>query len=67
MMTADLHYLTISELAPMIERKEISPVEVTRHMLDRIERIDGDLRAYARLMGVDVHGEQNRKPYLPHQ
>jgi amidase len=51
MMTADLHYLTISELAPMIERKEISPVEVTRHMLDRIERVDGDLRAYATMMG----------------
>ena len=51
MMTADLHYLTISELAPMIERNEISPVEVTRHMLDRIDRIDGDLRAYATVMG----------------
>jgi len=50
MMTADLHYLTISELAPMIERGEISPVEVTRHMLDRIEKIDGELRAYARVM-----------------
>jgi len=50
MMTADLHYLTISELAPMIESKAISPVEVTRHMLDRIEKIDGDIRAYARVM-----------------
>ena len=50
MMTADLHYLTISELAPMIERGEISPVEVTRHMLDRIEKIEGELRAYARVM-----------------
>jgi amidase len=50
MMTADLHYLSISELAPMIERKEISPVEVTRHMLDRIGKIDGDIRAYALVM-----------------
>jgi len=50
-MAAALHYMTISELAPMIERKEISPVDVTRHMLDRIEKIDGGVRSYATVMG----------------
>ena len=37
---------SISRLAPLVERKEISPVEVTRHHLDRIERLNSEYRAY---------------------
>ena len=32
--------LTIEKLAPLIERRKISPVELTRFLLDRIGRID---------------------------
>ena len=50
-MAENLHYLTITELAPMIERREVSPVEVTEHMLRRIERLDGKLKSYATVTG----------------
>ena len=45
----ELHYKTISELAPLIESRELSPVDLTRAMLDRIERLDGTLKTYATL------------------
>ncbi|MBM2812639.1 MAG: Amidase, partial [Chloroflexi bacterium] len=38
--------LTISELAPRIERREVSPVEVTREILDRIETVGGPINAF---------------------
>ncbi len=42
-----MHYKTISELAPLIESGEISPVELTQSQLARIEQLDGRLKAYA--------------------
>lgn len=42
----ELHYTTIDELAGRLERREISPVEVTEAILTRIERVDAHLRAY---------------------
>ena len=49
-MTEALHYHTIAELAPLIEAKAVSPVEVTEMILKRIEAVDGRLNAYATLM-----------------
>lgn len=43
----DLHYLELVELARRIHSKEVSPVEVTRAQLARIEALDGQLRSYA--------------------
>ena len=37
---------TISELAPRLRRREISPVEVTRACLDRIEKLNPSLNAF---------------------
>lgn len=37
---------TIAELAPRLKRKEISPVELTRACLDRIEKLDSALNAF---------------------
>jgi aspartyl-tRNA(Asn)/glutamyl-tRNA(Gln) amidotransferase subunit A len=37
---------TISQLAPRLRRKEISPVEVTRACLDRIEKLNPALNAF---------------------
>ncbi|MBN4064271.1 amidase [Dehalococcoides mccartyi] len=42
-----MHYKTISELAPLIETGKISPVELTRSQLDRIEALDRQLKSYA--------------------
>ena len=42
----DLPFLTIAELAPLIENGDVSPVVVTRAVLERIEAQDGRLNAY---------------------
>ncbi len=47
---SDLHYLTIHEARQLIQRRELSPVELTRAILDRINSADGQLRAYFNLM-----------------
>ncbi len=57
MKEEDLAFSTISELAPKIQQKEVSPVELTRLVLERIERYNGQLLAYIsvvadRAMGV---------------
>jgi len=42
-----VHYLTIAQLAPLIRERKLTPVDVTRAQLDRIEALDGRLKAYA--------------------
>ncbi len=44
-----LHFKTITEIAELIESKQLSPVELTTHMLDRIAILDGRLKSYATL------------------
>ncbi len=46
MNQTDLPFLTIAELAPLIENGDVSPVVVTRAVLERIEALDGRLNAY---------------------
>jgi amidase len=43
----DLHYLDLADVAAKVRSRELSSVEVTRHVLDRIDRLDGRLRSYA--------------------
>ncbi|MFI6323255.1 amidase [Nonomuraea sp. NPDC050556] len=43
---AQIHDLTAIEQAEGVRRREISPVEITEHYLDRIERLDGQIGAY---------------------
>ena len=45
-MTEPLHYFTIAEAARLIARREVSPVELTRAHLERIDALDGGLKAY---------------------
>jgi amidase len=40
------HELTMLEQAAAVRRRELSPVELTAHYLDRIERLDGAVGAY---------------------
>ncbi len=45
----DLCFLSIAELAHQIQRRELSPLEVTRAYLDRIQAIDEQLNSYISL------------------
>ena len=45
-MTGAPHFLTITEASALIERRALSPVELTRAFLDRIAAIDPQLNAY---------------------
>lgn len=49
-----LHFQTITELAVMIQTKDISPVEVTQVMLQRIAQLDGRFKSYATVMTDDA-------------
>ncbi len=46
----DLFYFTISELSGLMQSRKISPVEVTKQMLDRIERLDKKYNAFIHVM-----------------
>jgi amidase len=50
MSHTELHYLEARELARLIATRELSPVEVTAAMLERIERLDPTLHSYALVM-----------------
>jgi amidase len=45
----DLHYLELTELADLLQRREVTALEVTRAQLERIGRLDGHLASYARI------------------
>ncbi|HVB18606.1 MAG TPA: amidase family protein, partial [Stellaceae bacterium] len=42
----DLHWLTIAEAARLIERRRLSPVELTEALIARIEALDPQLNAF---------------------
>ncbi|PCI15365.1 MAG: hypothetical protein COB68_12995, partial [SAR202 cluster bacterium] len=50
MSETPLHFKTITELAELIKSKELSPVEVTDAMLDRIRERDLQYKSYATVM-----------------
>jgi aspartyl-tRNA(Asn)/glutamyl-tRNA(Gln) amidotransferase subunit A len=45
MTTSDPCFLSITEAAALIAAKKLSPVDLTRAYLDRIERLNGTLHA----------------------
>src|SRR6266516_1368243 len=52
-MTAEnkaLHYLTIHEAHKLIQGGALSPVELTRAIIERIDAVDGQLHAFVNLM-----------------
>ncbi|MDN5344329.1 MAG: aspartyl-tRNA(Asn)/glutamyl-tRNA(Gln) amidotransferase subunit [Clostridia bacterium] len=42
----DLHYLTAHELGGLLQHREVSAVEATEALIDRIEALDGRVQAY---------------------
>ena len=45
-MTDDLGFSSVAELSAAIQRREVSPVEVTEAVLARIDRLDPELHAF---------------------
>lgn len=45
-MPEELCYKTISDIAPLIENREVSPVEITACMLDRIDALDSQIQSF---------------------
>ncbi len=52
MSDRDIHTLTIAEAARLIESRRLSPLELTRAYLDRIDRLNGTLGAYISVMSA---------------
>src|SRR5712692_5924162 len=47
-------YLTIADAARLIERKELSPVELVDTRLDRIAQLDGRLHSFIRVLADEA-------------
>src|SRR6185312_12446990 len=60
MAESGLHYETILEVSDALRERRLSPVELTRAMLDRIASLDPKLHAYA-LVTPDLALEQARR------
>jgi amidase len=45
-----LHHASLTDVARLVELREISPVELTQAMLERIEAVDGRLHSYITVM-----------------
>ena len=43
----ELHEYTALELHQLLQRRQVGPVELAEHFLDRIARLDGDIGAFA--------------------
>ncbi len=50
MSDTSLHYKSISDLSNLISSKDLSPIELTAVLLQRIEQHDGQLKSYATVM-----------------
>ena len=57
MADTPLHYLTIREASGLIQRGELSPVELTEAFLRRIEAVDHRLRAYVTVTADQARAE----------
>jgi aspartyl-tRNA(Asn)/glutamyl-tRNA(Gln) amidotransferase subunit A len=54
---AELWQLTISEASELLRRREISAVELTRAHLDRIEQVEGNVRAFVTVTEAEATRE----------
>jgi amidase len=52
-----LHFMTVQEVARRIKSRELSPLDLTRRMLDRIASVDGGLKSYATVMREEALAE----------
>ena len=57
MPSQDLHLMTISELARLLRSRRLSPVDLTRAYLERIDRLNPTLGAYVTVMSDTATAE----------
>lgn len=50
-MNDEIHFSSISSASELIKNRDISPVELTEHMLRRIEKLDIKLKSYVTVCG----------------
>lgn len=60
MAARDVHYLELVDVGKRLHSKEISPVELTKAMLKRIDKTDGKLKAYATVMAESALKEAEK-------
>ncbi len=60
MTISEIHYASVSDLASAYKTGELTPVDVTRHMLKRIEALDPRLHSYVTVT-TDIALEQAEK------
>jgi len=53
-MATDPHWLSIAEAAQMIERRELSPVDLVDACLERVEALDGRLNAFITVLAAEA-------------
>ncbi len=51
---SEICFLTIGQLAPLIQKREVSPVEVTDLLLERIREVDGRTNAFITVMADEA-------------
>jgi aspartyl-tRNA(Asn)/glutamyl-tRNA(Gln) amidotransferase subunit A len=54
METSELCYTSLRGLATLIQRQEVSPVEATRAVLDRVEKFDRQLNSFITVLGDEA-------------
>jgi amidase len=59
-LPANVHYMTITEIAPLIAAGRLSPVELAEAMLARVEALNPRLKAYATVT-AELAREQARR------
>ena len=59
-MSEDLHFGTIAGIAALIRAQRLSPVELTRSVLGRIDRLDSRLHSYATVMAEQATSAAER-------
>jgi aspartyl-tRNA(Asn)/glutamyl-tRNA(Gln) amidotransferase subunit A len=55
-----LHQLELAQASAAVQKKEVSPVELTRACLDRIERLDPELKAFITVTADSALNEARR-------
>ncbi len=53
-MSKELHQLSISQVSKLLKKKEVSPVELTKICLDRIEEFNPKLNAFIAVYADDA-------------
>ncbi|HEU5320869.1 MAG TPA: amidase, partial [Methylomirabilota bacterium] len=56
-MSADLAFAPAAELAALVRAKAVSPVTLVETYLERVDRLDGDLRAYVTVCRESARAE----------